>query len=106
MSSSAWELSIRGLVCDSLSEVLPFAVKERGDGEELAITVLLSGNFERLGDRSRGCEFLDVHLHVDGYVPAKFGDRGTGAHLALVGRGRENAAAKYSDWVRLVFDGP
>lgn len=103
VNSSAWESRVRSSVCDLLGEVLPVPMKEKEDGKELAITVLLSGNFERLGDPERDCEFLDVHLHVDGYVPARFGERETGARLALVGRGRETAAAKYSDWVRLVF---
>ncbi|KAI4382734.1 hypothetical protein MLD38_008659 [Melastoma candidum] len=49
----------------------------------------------------RDLEFLDVHLHVDGYVPtAGFGEKGSGARLALVGNGRETASAKYSNWLR------
>ncbi|KAI4384410.1 hypothetical protein MLD38_002574 [Melastoma candidum] len=99
MNSTPWESRARSLVCDSLGEVLPVPLMEE-DGEELAITILLSGNLDRLGDPRKDLEFLDVHLHVDGYVPTGFGAKGSGAHLALVGRGREAASAKYSDWVR------
>ncbi|KAK8659424.1 hypothetical protein V6N13_029625 [Hibiscus sabdariffa] len=43
-------------------------------------------------------QFLDVHLHIGSYVPPVFGIEENGAHLALVGRGRDISDAKYSDW--------
>lgn len=85
---------------------MPFVVKERNFGEELAFTTLLSGNWGNLNhleggfDAGRISEVLDVYLHVGGYVPPDFGVRGNAAHLAVVGPGRDFANAKYSDWVR------
>lgn len=97
---------IKSLVNDSMNEGLPIALKGGRDGEELAVTVLVSGDYGKLsGIENMGSEdFLgvfDVHLHFSGYVPFVFGVEGTGARLALVGRGRDVAEAKYSDWVRL-----
>ncbi|XP_057981869.1 uncharacterized protein LOC131167089 isoform X2 [Malania oleifera] len=106
IQSSIWESVIQSLVNDSLSKVLPVASSERRSGEELAITALVSGNLEKLkgneevnGDRIS--QALDVCVHVGAYVPPVFGKREHGAHLAVVGRGRDVAAAKYSDWVRI-----
>lgn len=101
-----WDSVIRCLVNDSMRKVMPLVVKERRLGEELAITTLLSGNLENLDllerdfDEGRISEVLDVYLHIGGYVLPDFGRRGNAAHLALVGRGRDYANAKYSDWVR------
>ncbi|KAH6801574.1 D-aminoacid aminotransferase-like PLP-dependent enzymes superfamily protein [Perilla frutescens var. frutescens] len=90
-----------------MRKVMPFAVKERNFKEELAFTVLLSGNCDNLDywrggfDEGRISEVLDVYLHVGGYVPPAFGARESAARLAVVGRGRDLANAKYTDWVRL-----
>ncbi|KAK8691842.1 hypothetical protein V6N13_075337 [Hibiscus sabdariffa] len=108
-SSLKWETRIRSLVRNSLNHVLPIALEERSNGEELAITALISGDLEKLkamgnvanDDDDRVFQFLDVHLHIGSYVPPVFGIEENGAHLALVGRGRDISDAKYSDWVRL-----
>ncbi|KAK4403842.1 hypothetical protein Sango_0752800 [Sesamum angolense] len=102
-----WDSVIRCLVNDSMRKVVPFVEKERKCGEELAIMAHLSGNLENLDhleggfDEGKISEVLDVHLHIGGYVPPVFGVRASAAHLAVVGRGRDFANAKYSDWVRL-----
>ncbi|TYH76623.1 hypothetical protein ES332_D04G097800v1 [Gossypium tomentosum] len=110
-SSLKWESRIRSLVSNSLNQVLPIALKERSNGEELAVTALVSGDIEKLkamknvgggGDDDNGAfQILDLHLHIGSYIPPVFGIEESGAHLALVGRGRDLADAKYSDWVRL-----
>ncbi|XP_039172615.1 uncharacterized protein LOC104454180 isoform X1 [Eucalyptus grandis] len=106
MALSVWEPGIPDLVNESTRKVLPRAMRDREMGQELAITVLLSGNLESLrksvhvGRKRVDC-VLDVHVHVSAYVPPVFGAGQSGARLALVGRGRSVAAAKYSDWVRL-----
>lgn len=106
IDSVPWEPAIRTLVDDSMRKVLPTALNERLGGEELTITVLVSVNLENLGesdgvvDVERLKEALDVHVHVGSYVPREFGVPENGANLAVVGRGRDVAAAKYSDWVR------
>ncbi|KAF3433845.1 hypothetical protein FNV43_RR24948 [Rhamnella rubrinervis] len=105
MKSMTWESVVRGLVHDSMSKVLGIALKERGDGEELSITALVSGNLEKLSEseilgEEQVCKALDVHVYAGAYVPPVFGIGGNGASLAVVGRGREVAAAKHSDWVR------
>lgn len=84
---------IKTLVNDSVSKALPVALRERSNGEELAIVALVSGIPEKLSE-------IDVHLHIGTYVPPVFGVGGNGARLAVVGRGRDVAEAKYSDWVR------
>ncbi|XP_050386190.1 uncharacterized protein LOC126802589 [Argentina anserina] len=97
---------IGGLVNESMNKVLPVAVEGRREEEELSITTLVSGNLGELGE-SRELELgrngaaLDVSIHIGIYVPPVFGVRGKGAQLAVVGRGRDAAAAKYSDWVRI-----
>ena len=53
-------------------------------------------------DDERVCRALDVYIYVGSYVIPAFGVRGNGARLAVVGRGRDVANAKYSDWVRSV----
>ncbi|KAB2084863.1 hypothetical protein ES319_A05G362400v1 [Gossypium barbadense] len=93
-----WESRIRSLVSNSLSQVLPIALKERSKGEELAVTALVSGDIEKLKAMKN---VLDLHLHIGSYIPPVFGIEESGAHLALVGHGRDLADAKYSDWVRL-----
>ncbi|PSR98767.1 D-alanine aminotransferase [Actinidia chinensis var. chinensis] len=105
MAFSRWESVIRSLVNDSVREVLPVALKERKSGEELAITALLSGNLGNLSeiagvDEERVSRIFDVYVHVGMYAPSVFGIQENAAHLALVGRGRDVADAKYSDWVR------
>ncbi|KAL6131307.1 hypothetical protein ACLB2K_069683 [Fragaria x ananassa] len=94
------------LVNDSMNKVLPVALEGRSDGEELSITTLVSGNLGRLGksgdlELDRNGEALDVSIYVEIYVPPVFGVSRNGAQLAVVGRGRDVAAAKYSDWVRI-----
>ncbi|BAT94066.1 uncharacterized protein HKW66_Vig0195180 [Vigna angularis] len=101
-----WQPTVQVLVNGSLCKVLPIALKERKDGEELAITTLVSGNLEELNAcetvrKENMSKILDVHVHVETYVPPTFGIWGNGVHLALVGYGRNVAAAKYSDWVRI-----
>ncbi|KAK9283542.1 hypothetical protein L1049_011789 [Liquidambar formosana] len=103
--TSVWESVIRSLVNDSMNNVLPVALKERNGGEELAITTLVSGNLGKLSenesvDEERISRAFDVYVHVGIYVPSMFGIRENCAHLAMVGRGRDVAEAKYSDWVR------
>ncbi|XP_024013712.1 uncharacterized protein LOC18020712 isoform X2 [Eutrema salsugineum] len=107
------ESSINDLVNGSMSKALKSGVvKERGRiyGEELAVTVLVTGNMEKLNrlddencdqEERKVLDFLDVWLHIGGYSPYPLGVRENSASLALVGHGRDVAAAKYSDWVRL-----
>lgn len=101
-----WQPTVQMLVNDSMCKVLPLALKERNGCEELAITTLVTGNLEELNAQEtmeyeeRLRKTFDVHVHVGTYVPPSFGMCGYGAHLALVGCGRDVAAAKYSDWVR------
>lgn len=92
--------TIRELVNRSMKQVLPIAMEERREGEELSITALVSGNLEKL---RVGDEGFDVSIYIGSYAPAVFGIRENGAFLAVVGRGRDLAAAKYSDWVRSVL---
>lgn len=102
MNRSVRESSIYDLVNGSMSEAMRSVVsKERGRlcGEELAVTVLVTGDEEKLSrlDDEKVVDCLDVWLHIGGYSLG-VGERA--ASLALVGRGRDVAAAKYSDWVR------
>ncbi|CAL9207404.1 unnamed protein product [Musa hybrid cultivar] len=86
--------SIENLVHESLLFGLRLALRERdraGSDDELAITALVRGR--------RETDCLDVLLHLGFFVPPLFG--AVGAHLAVAGRGREPAEAKYSDWVRV-----
>ncbi|KAL1221729.1 hypothetical protein V5N11_026179 [Cardamine amara subsp. amara] len=99
--------SIYDLVNGSMNEALKSLVvkeSERSYGEELAVTVLVTGNVEklnRLDEERKVLDFLHVWLHIGTYLPCPLGVRENAASLALVGRGRDVAAAKYSDWVRL-----
>nr|DAD26060.1 TPA_asm: hypothetical protein HUJ06_027528 [Nelumbo nucifera] len=107
LSLSLWEPTIRSLVNNSLTEVLPIALEERNYGEELAVTALVGGNYTKLNEEDgrdeeeRIFSLLDVYVHVSIYVPPAFGVRTNAAQLAVVGRGRDVAKAKFSDWVRL-----
>ncbi|RHN77952.1 putative aminotransferase class IV [Medicago truncatula] len=99
--------ALQMLVNDSVGKVLPIALKERVNSKELAITTLVGGNLEELNiyyktmsDENMSKSF-DVHVHIETYVSPRFGIRGNGAHLAVAGYGRNVAAAKYSDWVRI-----
>lgn len=106
IDSVPWEPAIRTLVDDSMRKVMSTALNEKIEGEELSITVIVSVNLENLGenyslvDVERVKEALGVHVYVGSYVPREFGVPENGANLAVVGRGRDVAAAKYSDWVR------
>ncbi|CDY56957.1 hypothetical protein HID58_035437 [Brassica napus] len=103
MNQTVHDSSVYDLVNGSMSKAMSsVVVKERGRlcGEELAVTVLVTGNVEklsRLGDE-KVVDFLDVWLHIGGY---SLGVGEKAASLALVGSGRDVANAKYSDWVRL-----
>lgn len=99
-----WDSLVQSLVNDSMRKALPFVLKQRRSGEELAITCLVSGNVDRLEELECDEEILskafDVYVHVGSYVPPLFGIHQNAARLAVVGRGRRTANAKYSDWVR------
>ncbi|KAK4280043.1 hypothetical protein QN277_011719 [Acacia crassicarpa] len=102
-----WQPTVQMLVNDSISKVLPLALKERNGDEELAITTLICGNLDALNAweaveyEERLRKILKVHVHVETYIPPSFGIREKSVNLALVGHGRNLASAKYSDWVRL-----
>ncbi|PIA46095.1 hypothetical protein AQUCO_01600394v1 [Aquilegia coerulea] len=101
-SSLSWESVINPLVNDSLRKVLPVSLKEKSSEEELVITTLVTGNsrnFER--EDGKILKDVDVFVHVSVYVPPVFGVRENGAHLAVVGHGRDVARAKFSKWVRI-----
>ncbi|XP_008233376.1 PREDICTED: uncharacterized protein LOC103332416 [Prunus mume] len=108
-NSPLLQSEVRELVNRSMKRVLPIALKERSEGEELSITALVSGNLEKLSENeSEGLDHerfgngvFDVSIYIGTYVPTVFGIEGNGAHLAVVGRGRDDASAKYSDWVRI-----
>lgn len=99
-----WDSLIQSLVDDSMRKALPFVLKKRRSGEELAITCLVSGNVDSLveleGDEEKFSTAFDVYVHVGSYAPPLFGIHENAAHLAVVGRGRHVANAKYADWVR------
>ncbi|KAK2993715.1 hypothetical protein RJ640_003714, partial [Escallonia rubra] len=103
--SVVWESITRSLVNDSMRKAMPVVLRERKGDAELAITALVSGNLEKLSgsedvDLEKISRAFDVYVHVSSYVPLVFGVRGNGARLAVVGRGRDAAESKYSDWVR------
>lgn len=89
-----WESKIPSFVNDSMTKAMPLALKERKGETELAFTALVTGDEE---DIYRG---FDMYLHVSLYDPVVFGVKKNGARLAVVGRGRDVANAKYTDWVR------
>ncbi|MCL7024814.1 hypothetical protein MKW94_004587 [Papaver nudicaule] len=103
-SPSSWDSIVWPLVNRSLRNVLPVALEGRNEGEELAITALVSGNVssrEENRKKERTIHALDVYLHIGVYVPPVFGTKESSAHLAVVGPGRDIANAKFSEWVRL-----
>lgn len=106
LKSLNWESLVQSLVNDSMTKAMPYALKERKSETELAFTALVSGNLgklvpdEKAGEVDVGRVF-SMHLHVSLYTPLAFGVRKNGAHLAVVGHGRDVANAKYSDWVRM-----
>lgn len=104
-SSPLWDSLIQSLVNDSMRKVMPAVLKERKNEEELAITSLVSGSSDSFSgadglNEENIFKSFNVYVHVTGYVPKEFGISENGAHLAVVGCGRELANAKYSDWVR------
>ncbi|KAK9081014.1 hypothetical protein Syun_030694 [Stephania yunnanensis] len=106
-SFSLWESVICPRVDDSLRKLLPIALKGRTSKEELVITTLVSGNLRNLGDLDEGdgkqdtfFRALDVYVHIGFYVPPVFGDEDNCGRLAVVGRGRDIARAKFAKWVR------
>ncbi|KAJ0442716.1 putative aminotransferase class IV [Helianthus annuus] len=106
MKSIEWESMILSFVNDSMTKAIPYALKERKGETELAFTALITGKLENLIPDKRVDEedinrVFNMHLHVSLYDPIVFGVRTNGAHLAVVGRARDIANAKYSDWVRI-----
>ncbi|XP_073037539.1 uncharacterized protein [Primulina eburnea] len=102
-----WDSKIQCLINNSMRKAMPFVLNERESREEIAITILVSGNSENLSCLEDGFEersisdVLDVHVHVGTYFSPVFGVGVNGARLAVVGRGRDLGNAKYSEWVRL-----
>ena len=79
-TSPTWESAVRALVNDPTNKVLPVAVNERSCEEEFSVTLLVSGNSERLCgienvDEERACEALDACVYVGSYAPRVFGVR-------------------------------
>ncbi|KAK9075181.1 hypothetical protein SSX86_003501 [Deinandra increscens subsp. villosa] len=106
MKSLEWESMISPVVDDSMTKAIPYTLKERKNGTELAFTALVTRNLENLIPDKRVDEkhiyrVFNMHLHVSLYVPSVFGVQTNGARLAVVGHGRDIANAKYSDWVRI-----
>ncbi|CAD6343461.1 unnamed protein product [Miscanthus lutarioriparius] len=71
--------------------------------EHLALTALVRGAGAGAGadSISGSWDGLDVFVHVGTYAPPVFGE--SGARLAVAGRGRDAAAAKYASWARSVL---
>ncbi|XP_051116315.1 uncharacterized protein LOC127241349 [Andrographis paniculata] len=98
----AWDSVVPSLVYDCLKKAICYLSKERIT-EELSITTLVGGHFENpdemrvILEEGRICEAIDVYMHIGQYAPV----REDPARLAVVGRRREYAEAKYSDWVRV-----
>lgn len=67
-------------------------------GEDMALTALL-----RASPAEEESE-LEVCVHLGAYVPPVFGK--AGARLAVAGRGRDAAAAKYAPWARSPSSAP
>ncbi|TVU21673.1 hypothetical protein EJB05_31327 [Eragrostis curvula] len=61
------------------------------DKDDLAITALVRGGASGDG--------LDVVVHAGAYTPPVFGE--AGARVAVAGKGRDAAAAKYAPWARM-----
>lgn len=94
--------AIGPMVDESLQVGLGLVLAERGrraeaveEVAELAVTALICSGV-------RGSSALDLYLHIGFYVPPVFGAEG--ARLALAGRGRDVAEAKYSQWARIRKD--
>uniref|UniRef100_A0A7N0V5W4 Class IV aminotransferase n=1 Tax=Kalanchoe fedtschenkoi TaxID=63787 RepID=A0A7N0V5W4_KALFE len=106
VESSVWIPVVRRVVEHSADEAMRGAMR-RNEGEELVLTTLVSGNVGGLSElkgldaEERICRCFDVYVHVGVYVPGVFGGLDNCARLAVVGCGRDVAAAKYSDWARL-----
>ncbi|XP_066338880.1 uncharacterized protein [Miscanthus floridulus] len=65
--------------------------------EHLALTALVRGaGADSISGSGDG---LDVFVHVGKYAPPVFGE--SGARLAVAGRGRDAATAKYAPWARI-----
>nr|GEV49519.1 D-aminoacid aminotransferase-like PLP-dependent enzymes superfamily protein [Tanacetum cinerariifolium] len=101
-----WESLIESFVNDSMTKAMSYALKERKSETELTFTALVSGNLRKLVPYEKAGEedvrrVFSMHLHVSLYTPLAFGVRKNGAHLAVVGHGRDVANAKYLDWVRM-----
>ncbi|CAD6258869.1 unnamed protein product [Miscanthus lutarioriparius] len=65
--------------------------------EHLALTTLVRGaGADSISGSGDG---LDVFVHVGKYAPPVFGE--SGARLAVAGRGRDAATAKYAPWARI-----
>ncbi|MCL7030756.1 hypothetical protein MKW94_008223 [Papaver nudicaule] len=104
VAPSSWDSIVWPMVNHSLRNVLPVALEGRNEGEELAITALVSGNVPSMEEnrkKERTIHALDVYLHIGVYVPPVFGTKESSAHLAVVGPGRDIANAKFSEWVRV-----
>ncbi|XP_058778727.1 uncharacterized protein LOC131652788 [Vicia villosa] len=87
-----WQLALKMLVNESLEKVLPIALKQVVDYEELIINVCETVHEDNMN------KLFDVHVHIETYVPPQFGIRGNGKHLVVGGYGRNVAASKYSNW--------
>ncbi|CAM8910714.1 unnamed protein product [Rhodiola kirilowii] len=107
VETSIWIPVVKNMVEHSVDEAMRVAMQtERNKGEELALTALVAGNVGGLiewrgEDEEEINRCFDVYVHVGAYVPGLFGVQGSCARLAMLGRGREAASAKYSDWARL-----
>nr|AVY91759.1 protein tyrosine kinase [Saccharum hybrid cultivar SP80-3280] len=92
-------LSIQSLVNPSV-RVAIHEMRTRSpmtEDEHLALTVLVRGaGADSISGSGDG---LDVFVHVGTYAPPVFGE--SGARLAVAGRGRDAAAAKYAPWARI-----
>uniref|UniRef100_A0A6N2LR69 Uncharacterized protein n=1 Tax=Salix viminalis TaxID=40686 RepID=A0A6N2LR69_SALVM len=82
---------MKSFLDESVQKELPAASGEmRNEGEELAVTALVTGIIDKLSDVIENVfQALDVR---------------DGAPVAVVGPGREYAEAKYSDWIRCFQD--
>ncbi|EES15494.3 hypothetical protein BDA96_08G001800 [Sorghum bicolor] len=69
------------------------------DDDDLALTALVRGAGAGADSVSASGDGLDVFVHVGTYSPPIFGE--SGARLAVAGRGRDAAAAKYASWARI-----
>ncbi|KAK3118176.1 hypothetical protein QOZ80_9BG0695350 [Eleusine coracana subsp. coracana] len=84
------DLSIHSLVNPSV-RIAVNEMRSRTPVTDLAVTALVRG-----GGSGDG---LDVFVHAAEYAPPVFGE--VGARVAVAGRGRDAAAAKYAPWARM-----